>query len=245
MRVSALRPNAATKLGGPLLHLSETGSTNDRARELALAGASHGSVVVAESQTAGRGRQGRNWVAPPGAALTLSAVLRLEPSELQQLPLSAALATCEACEAVCGVETQVKWPNDIWIGGLKTAGILIEARPQAGWAVLGIGLNVNTREHEFPEELRETATSLRVALGEEVSRERVLDALLERLAARVCDRSEAVLDDYRRRDALVGRSVRWKGGAGTAGGIDEQGNLVVFTESGYRVTLDAGEVHLE
>ena len=240
-----LRPGVATALGGPLLHLGETGSTNDQARELALSGAPHGTVVLAESQTAGRGRQGRSWVAPPGSALTLSVLLRLEPDRLAQLPLAAAVAVCEACEAVCDVRTKIKWPNDVWIEGLKTAGVLIEARPQEGWAVVGIGLNVNTTTEQFPAELEGIATSLRIASGRPLERERLLDVLLGRLAARTSTEAASVLDYYRSRDALRDRQVRWKGGAGTAGGIDEHGNLIVFTESGYRVELDAGEVHLE
>ena len=164
MQLTALRPNASGVLGGPLVHLGEIGSTNDYARELALAGAVHGTVVLAESQTAGRGRQGRSWIAPPGSALTLSALLRLDRDRLALLPLAAAVATCEACEAVCEVEARIKWPNDVWLDGRKAAGILIEARPQEGWAVVGIGLNVNTAQ-QFPAELEGIATSLRIACG--------------------------------------------------------------------------------
>lgn len=245
MRLSALRPAASAALGGPLVHLGEIGSTNDRARELALAGAAHGTVVLAESQTAGRGRQGRSWIAPPGSALTLSALLRLDRDRLALLPLTAAVATCEACEAVCDVEARIKWPNDVWLDGRKAAGILIEARPQEGWAVLGIGLNVNTSADQFPPELAEIATSLRIAGGDELDRGLVLEALLERLAAHTSTDATNVLDAYRPRDALRDRPVSWAGGAGTAGGVDEHGNLVVFTDDGERLTLDAGEVHLE
>ena len=120
------------------------GSTNDHARALALAGAPHGTVVVAEQQTAGRGRQGRTWSAPTGRALTLSALVRLPAAALEPLPLAVAIAVCEACEAVAPVTCRIKWPNDVWIEGRKVAGVLIEARPQEGWAVIGIGLNVDT-----------------------------------------------------------------------------------------------------
>ena len=231
-------------LGGPLLHLDTTTSTNDRARELALAGAPTGTVVVAEQQTAGRGRQGRSWVAPRGSALTASIVLRPDEQLLRALPLLAPLAVCEACESVADVQTAIKWPNDVWIDGMKVAGILIESRPQERWATLGVGINVGTEVHDFPPELRDVATSLKIAAAADVSRELMLEALLARLDVRLRSDSESVLDDYRQRDALHGHAVRWAGGNGTAQGVDERGNLIVFTDAGERLELDAGEVHL-
>jgi BirA family biotin operon repressor/biotin-[acetyl-CoA-carboxylase] ligase len=247
-----LRPRAGTgRLGGPLIYLRETGSTNDRARELALGGAPHGTVVVAEQQTAGRGRQGRTWTSPPGAALTLSAVVRAARGEMALLPFAAALAVSEACEAVAPVRCEVKWPNDVWIEERKTAGILIETRLQEEWAVVGIGLNVDTAEDEFPPELRETATSLRVATGGEIDRETTVVALFDRLGAwtEALGDSEKVLPAFRERDALYGRTITWTRDAremsGEARGIEEDGTLVVFTGDGERVLLDAGEVHLE
>ena len=142
------------RLGTPRVHLRRTDSTNERAKELALSGAPHGTLVTAGEQTAGRGRQGRTWTAAPGEALLMSIVLReLRPT----LPLGAAVAICEALPVECAI----KWPNDIWVDGRKLAGILVEGRPQEGWAVLGIGLNVSTRA--FPPELSGIATSLRLA----------------------------------------------------------------------------------
>jgi len=226
-----------------------TGSTNDAARALAAAGAPDGTVVLAEEQTAGRGRQGRSWVAPRGRALTLSALVRAPAGSLELLPLAAAAAVCEACEAVTPVRCGVKWPNDVWVDGRKVAGILIEARPQEAWAVIGIGLNVATARDELPPELRETATSLALASGREVDRAAALRALLGRLAARVppADHAAAVAA-WRERDALHGRRIAWREGAerreGEARGIDARGSLVVFTQTGERVALDAGEVHL-
>ena len=140
-------------LGRPRLHLRTTGSTNDRARELAAAGAPHGTLVTAREQTAGRGRQGRTWIGPPGRALLLSLVLR----ELESLlPLRAGLAVAD----VAADDALVKWPNDVWIAGRKVAGVLVESRPQDGWAVLGIGLNVAVELAELPEELHATAGTL-------------------------------------------------------------------------------------
>jgi BirA family biotin operon repressor/biotin-[acetyl-CoA-carboxylase] ligase len=235
-------------LGGPVVHLDLTGSTNDLARDLAADGAPSGTVVLAEEQTAGRGRQGRTWVAPRGRALTLSVVLRAGDETLALLPLIAAVAVCEVCERVAPVTCAVKWPNDVWIDERKVAGILIEARPQEGWAVAGIGLNVDTTEEELPAELRESATSLRIATGGEVERERALSALLERLAEWLTGGRDRLLAAYRERDALTGRAIAWTVAGerleGEAGGVDDDGSLVVFTADGERHALGAGEVHL-
>jgi BirA family biotin operon repressor/biotin-[acetyl-CoA-carboxylase] ligase len=238
----------SNSLGGPVVHLAVTGSTNDRARELAAAGAPHGTVVLTEEQTAGRGRQGRSWLAAPGRALTLSIVLRLEGAAFELLPLTAAVAVCEGSERVAPVTCAIKWPNDVLIEGRKVAGILIEARPIEGWAALGIGLNVDASESELAPEIRETATSLRIASGDPVDRDAALGALLELLAERLGTARGPLLSAYRERDALYGREIAWsdrdRALEGRAEGIDDEGNLVVFTTDGKRRTLTAGEVHL-
>ena len=125
------------KLGSPHLHLKSVGSTNERASELAAAGAPHGTLVSADHQSSGRGRQGRDWIAPAGSSLLISLLLR-DPPEL--LPLTAAVAVAE----VCGPAARIKWPNDILLPNAgeapaKVAGILCETRPQENWAVVGIG----------------------------------------------------------------------------------------------------------
>ncbi|HEX2233750.1 MAG TPA: biotin--[acetyl-CoA-carboxylase] ligase [Thermoleophilaceae bacterium] len=221
-------------IGTPRVHWRRTDSTNERARELASAGAPHGTLVTAGEQTAGRGRQGRAWNAPPGSAVLMSVVLR-DFDEL--LPLAAAVATCDAVPLDC----MIKWPNDVWAGERKLAGILAEARPQEGWAVLGIGLNVTT--DEFPPELRDIATSLRLE-GASADSETVLQGLLAALERRLGEGAESILPAWRERDALKGRQVRWSGGEGIAAGIDDSGALQVQTDDGL-VTLEAGEVHLE
>jgi BirA family biotin operon repressor/biotin-[acetyl-CoA-carboxylase] ligase len=224
-----------TALGRPRAHWRVTDSTNERARELAAAGAPHGTLVTADEQTAGRGRQGRSWSAPPGSAVLMSLVLRdLRPD----LPLAAAVAVCEALPRL---EARIKWPNDVWVEGRKLAGILVEGRPQEGWAVLGIGLNVATEE--FPDELREIATSLRIATGEAPPVADVLEALLAGLSASLEAPPAGILAAWRERDALRGKPVRWAEGSGTAAGIDDSGALLVDTGDG-RLSLDAGEVHL-
>jgi BirA family biotin operon repressor/biotin-[acetyl-CoA-carboxylase] ligase len=221
-------------IGTPRVHHRLTDSTNGRAKPLAEAGAPHGTLVTADEQSAGRGRQGRVWTAPAGSAVLMSLVLR-ELDEL--LPLTAAVAICEGLPAAA----TVKWPNDVWIEGRKVAGILVEGRPQEGWAVLGIGVNVTT--DAFPAELAESATSLRLA-GVSTDPASALDALLDSLSRWLRAPSGAVLDAWRSLDALRGERVRWSGGEGVARGIDDSGALLVETRNGP-VTLDAGEVHLQ
>jgi BirA family biotin operon repressor/biotin-[acetyl-CoA-carboxylase] ligase len=220
-------------IGSPRVHHRLTDSTNERAKQLAAAGAPHGTLVTADEQTAGRGRQGRAWTAPPRSAVLMSVVLR----ELdERLPLTAAVALCEALP----VEAAIKWPNDVWIEGRKVAGILVEGRPQEGWAVLGLGVNVTTER--FPAELAESATSLRLA-GIDADPEAVLAGLLRSLSDWLGAPPARVLEAWRELDALKGERVRWSGGEGIADGIDDSGALRVETASGL-VTLDAGEVHL-
>jgi BirA family biotin operon repressor/biotin-[acetyl-CoA-carboxylase] ligase len=221
-------------IGTPRVHFRLTDSTNERARELAAAGAPHGTLVTADEQSAGRGRQGRTWTAGPRSALLMSVVLR----DLREtLPLVAAVAVCEALPLDCAI----KWPNDIWVKGRKVAGILVEGRPQEGWAVLGIGLNVRTAE--FPAELAETATSLRRE-GVDLQTEAVLESVLSSLSEWLPRPSASVLAGWRERDALFGRPVSWADGSGVGSGVDETGALLVDTAAG-RVALQAGEVHLE
>jgi len=234
------------RFGGPHRHFRLTDSTNSRARELAEAGAPRGTVVTATEQSEGRGRQGRTWSAPPGGALLYSAVLTPLDERHLMLPLAVPIAVCEAAEELSpGLECGIKWPNDVWVGGRKLAGILIEARPQDGWAVIGVGLNLAIEQDEFPPELRESAVSLAgagpgPAPTPEVAR-RALDAALDRWVE--ADPS-AVLAAWRERDALLGREIGWEDGSGVADGVDGSGRLVVVTGSGDRVALGAGEVHL-
>jgi BirA family transcriptional regulator, biotin operon repressor / biotin---[acetyl-CoA-carboxylase] ligase len=221
-------------LGRPRLHLRETTSTNDRARDLAARGAPHGTIVTAGVQTAGRGRQGRTWTAPPGSSLLLSLVLR---SSDGLLPLRAGLAVAD----LAGPGARVKWPNDVLIDGRKVAGILAEARPTEGWAVLGIGLNAALDLNHLPPDLRATAATLGRAPGE---LDAVLAELLVALDRRLAAPDDAVVRDLRERDALLDRPVAWNGGEGVGGGIDGAGRLLVRCADGSETALDAGEVHL-
>jgi len=225
----------SARLGTPRLHLRVTDSTSDRARALAVAGAPHGTLVTAGEQRAGRGRQGRTWSAPPGRALLLSLVLRDWP---QLLPIVGAVAVAD----VAGPGAAIKWPNDVLLDGRKLAGILAEGRQQEGWAVLGIGLNVAVRATDLPAELRDRAASLGL---EPAAIEPTLHDLLRALRRRLAQPTPDLLADYRARDALRGRALRWAQGAGVARGIDDSGRLLVERPDGTRAELDAGEVHLE
>jgi BirA family transcriptional regulator, biotin operon repressor / biotin---[acetyl-CoA-carboxylase] ligase len=223
-----------SRLGRPRLHLRETGSTNDRARALAADGAPHGTLVTAREQTAGRGRWGRTWVGPPGHALLMSLVVReLDPL----LPLRAGLAVAD----LAGEAARVKWPNDVWVDGRKVAGILVEARVQSGWAVLGIGVNVAVDIADLPAELHATAGTLgrRPAELEETLRE-----LLGTLERRLGEPVAASLQALRARDALLGREVAWDDGEGVGAGIDDLGSLLVRTHDERVIALRSGEVML-
>jgi BirA family biotin operon repressor/biotin-[acetyl-CoA-carboxylase] ligase len=240
--------------GHPHRHYRRTDSTNTRARELAAAGAPHGTVVTADEQTEGRGRQGRSWTAPPGKALLYSAVLRPLEDRHMTLPLAVPLAVCEAAEELePGTRCGVKWPNDVLVDGRKLAGVLIEARPQDGWAVVGVGLNFAVAPEEFPPELRDTAVSILSARPTDPAvpsashaaiRNRAKESLDRWLARWVAADVDEVLGAWRERDALRGREVAWDGGSGVADGIDDRGYLVVVTAAGDRVAIGAGEVHL-
>ena len=218
-------------VGRPRRHLRETTSTNELARALAMAGAPHGTLVTAGFQTAGRGRQGRTWTAPPGRALLLSLIVReLDPL----LPLRAGLAVAD----LAGPAALVKWPNDVLLDGRKVAGVLVEARPQEGWGVVGIGVNAAIDPAELPPELNAGTLGRRPA-----ELEATLDELLGHLDDLLARPAADVLAALRTRDALLDRPLSWSGGEGVGAGIDERGNLLVRASDGVEV-LDAGEVHL-
>ena len=231
-------------IGSPHRHYSSTDSTNERARTLAIAGASSGTVVTATKQSAGRGRYGRSWEAPPGKALLYSAILRPPAAEHPLLSLLAALATAEAIESAAAVRCEIKWPNDVWIEERKVAGILIESRPSQ-WAVVGIGINVSVEPEEFPEDLRWPAISVKRGASVQQLRLALNSTLTEWLRAP----HSGALAAYRSRDALSGREVEWTRSeasaalAGTAAGIDDAGNLTLRGPDGI-LTVSSGEVQL-
>lgn len=238
--------DGGTTFGVPRRHYRLVDSTNEQARALAIAGAPNGTVVTASEQTAGRGRRGRQWSAPRGKALLVSAILAPLGAEHALLPLAVPLAVCEAVESLAPIRCRVKWPNDVWCEGRKLAGVLIEAQPPE-WAVIGIGLNVSIEAEEFPDDLRQPATSV----GHGVGVASALAAVCERLGQWAAAPRERVVAEFEARDALRGRQVSWAGaggeegdGSGVADGVDDRGNLVVVRDDGQRVALGSGEVTL-
>ncbi|MCW2614066.1 MAG: biotin--[acetyl-CoA-carboxylase] ligase [Frankiales bacterium] len=228
-----LRPDALARAlepdGWRVEVLAETGSTNAVVAERASAGEGHGLVVVAESQTAGRGRLDRTWVSPPRAGLTMSVLVRpdLPADRWSWLPLLTGLAVANALSEHAGVEAVLKWPNDVLVDGKKVCGVLVEV-PEAGAAVLGIGLNVTTRADELP---HDGATSLALAGASTTDRGTLLRAVLRALTVVLAD-VDAARTAYRERCSSIGSRVRVElptGDAveGTADAVDDSGRLVV------------------
>jgi BirA family biotin operon repressor/biotin-[acetyl-CoA-carboxylase] ligase len=209
---------------GDIVILAVTDSTNRVAMEMAENGAKHGTVVVADAQTAGRGRMGRRWVSPAGKNLYVSLLLRpsVPTVDAPRLALVAGVALADAVEAV-GVPASLKWPNDLYCGGRKAAGILAEMASDPDGVrhvVIGVGLNVNMEEADFPPDLRDTSTSLRIRAGRVFRRvdvlARLLDAFGTRYAEFIGGGFASLRDGWDRRDFLRGRRVllRRQGGGG-------------------------------
>ncbi|MCW1883642.1 biotin--[acetyl-CoA-carboxylase] ligase [Luteolibacter flavescens] len=225
-----------------------TGSTNDDIRAAAQTGARAGLVIVAERQEAGRGRRGAAWVCPPGEGLAFSVLLRpSEPKALwPRLSLAAGLAVAEGLDRH-GVSAEVKWPNDVWIGGKKIAGILVEAGDD--FVVVGIGINVGVTA--FPDALESSATSLALECGEAPGLPPVLASILERLPvwqSKIGKDFDELLRNFRERCALTGKTVRLTCAdgivTGNAVGIGDGGELLIRTADGVRRIVQAEEVRV-
>jgi BirA family transcriptional regulator, biotin operon repressor / biotin---[acetyl-CoA-carboxylase] ligase len=218
---------------------AEIDSTNAEALRLAAAGEPAGLVVVADVQTAGRGRLGRSWWSEPGTALLASWLLRpdLEPERFPLLSIVAGVAAARAASVAGGLEVRLKWPNDLIVGGRKLGGILCESDGK-GAAVVGLGVNV--RQEAFPDEIRDAATSVVAAGGRVPSRAWLLSAALSAFGGRM-DPPESALDEYRALCDTIGRAVRVEreGGVltGTATGVADNGALIVDGQ-----TIAAGDV---
>jgi BirA family biotin operon repressor/biotin-[acetyl-CoA-carboxylase] ligase len=254
LRSRAVRPDG---LWREIEVVESTGSTNADLLARALAGEPEGTVLAAEEQRAGRGRMGRAWTSPPRAALTFSLLLKpaVPPARRGWLPLLTGVAVAEAVTKATGVETGLKWPNDLLAADAKLAGILAEAAGDA--VVVGIGLNVSTEPAEFPSPRPGAlpATSLRAAGAAAPDREDILLAILEgferwyrawQQAGGDPDRS-GLRPEYTRLCATIGRAVRAElpGGqalSGSAVGVDSDGRLLVLLSSGSEVAVAAGDV---
>jgi BirA family biotin operon repressor/biotin-[acetyl-CoA-carboxylase] ligase len=244
-------------VGRRLCCLGEVDSTNTYAKKLAIAGAADGTVVVADSQTAGRGRLDRSFQSPKGLGIYLTALLRPELPPEQLLPVTAlcAVAVSDAVERVCGLRPQIKWTNDLVLGGRKLCGILTEMslEGESGrlqYLVLGMGVNVLQRPENFSPEVRKFATSLAAELGHPVSRPALAAAEIEELdrlyAALRSGDTAAYLEVYRRDCVTLGREVQLLRADGsrehvTALDVDDRFGLVVRRESGETAVIRSGE----
>lgn len=243
-------------MGQTIYFYEETDTTNNRARELALEGAPEGTLVVAEKQTAGRGRRGKVWESPLGTGIWMSLVLRpqIMPAEASVLTLLCGLATAEAIEAKTGLSAGIKWPNDILINGKKAVGILTEMdceMSEVHFVIPGIGINVNTAS--FPPEIAEIATSLYLECGKTVSRRRLVHKVLERLEEHYetflrTGSFAAMLEDYRKHCITLGKEVHVLGREpffAEALDITPEGELLVRrADNGKEEVVFSGEVSI-
>lgn len=236
-----------------LLLFDRVGSTNDIASALARDGAAAGTTVLAEEQSAGRGRHGRRWHAPAGRALLLSTILRPRPATAPgTLPLRAGIAVARAIESCTGARCGIEWPNDVLVDGRKVAGILCEASlggDDGGFVVVGIGINVALEEADFPDgEVRRRATSLWLATGRPVDRGRLAGAVLRELMTGPGHDAGQLRGDVAaelaRRDTLRGRVVVEPDGRrlGVGDGVDPDGALRLRQPDGSVRRLTAGSV---
>lgn len=240
-------PDASPPLVPPIVRLPIVDSTQRVAFALAAAGAVDRTVVVADTQTAGRGRRGRQWRDEPGASVLVSIVVRprLAVGDLPKLSLATAVAVAEAIEAVAGLGARLKWPNDILVHGRKIAGILLESRMDAEPTVV-VGIGVNLRQHAFPAELAATATSVRLESGRLIERERMLQALLAAF-----DVWQAILETqgfapvrarWLQLAETIGRTVSIDARSGIAVDLDLDGALVFHDPAGRVQRVVAGEL---
>ena len=225
--------------GCEIVYFNETDSTNRQARMLAREGAAHGTLVIADTQSAGRGRRGRGWISPAGEGIFMSLIVRpqVHPSQVAKMSLTLALAVARAIEKETGLDARIKWPNDIVIGGRKVCGLLLEMDATAERVesiVAGVGINVH--QTAFDEEIVHTASSLDLLAGRCVSRSAIVRAFLSEFEQAMALADDVMMDAYRERSATIGQRVQVIGldgvYTGVARGITESGSLMVEDETG-------------
>ena len=231
-------------------------STNTHAKALAAAGAPHGTVLIANHQTGGRGRMGRSFHSPVGSGIYLSVILRPDhlPGELMHLTCAAGAAMCEAVESATGLCPGIKWINDLVWEGKKLGGILAELSldPTSGkcaYAVVGIGINCSQNAGDFPPEIAQIATSLKQITGETIDRSRLAAAMIKELhsmSENLVYGKESIMDFYRSHCVTIGKAVSVhrfdEVRHGTAMDMDADGGLIVRFSDGSIQTVSAGEV---
>ena len=235
----------------------ELDSTNNRLKALASQGASHGTVLIADRQTGGRGRMGRSFLSPPGVGIYMSILLRPEcaPQELMHLTCAVAAAMCRAVERSVGLRPGIKWTNDLVWGKQKFAGILTEMGLNAAggvdWTIVGIGVNCCQKAEDFPPDIRDRACSLAMATGQEIDRCRVVAAMMESLwemDASLFTGKEDMLRFYRKNCVTIGKDISVVGAGevrhGRALDVDDEGALVVQFSDSHVEAVNAGEVSI-
>lgn len=236
----------------------EVGSTNTLAKELAASGAPAGTILIADRQSAGRGRLGRTFLSPGGVGMYFSLILRpnCHPQELMHLTCAVAVAMCDAVESAFGFRPAIKWTNDLVVGGKKLGGILTELslNPKTGlvgYAVLGIGINCRQRPDDFHESIRDMACSARMITGQDVDRNQLASEMIracERMSRGLLTEQPQMLERYRRDCITLGRQISILRGDSVSHGmaldIDQEGGLVVRLDSGEIQTVTSGEVSI-
>ncbi len=250
-----LEKNLAGRLiGHKIYYFPEIGSTNDEAFRLGVEGAPEGTVVLADSQTKGRGRMQRIWHSPAGSNIYTSFILRphLPPAAAPQISLVAGVAVAELLEQYCPGKIELKWPNDVLLNGKKICGILAQmktAEEDVDFVVVGIGINVNIRENQFPVEIREIATSLSSEAGQEISRQDLIIRLYENFAKwykkLLQNGFAAIKEKWLNLAPMIGQNVQVihfnETVTGKAIGIDDTGSLIICTVQGEKMVINAGD----
>jgi BirA family transcriptional regulator, biotin operon repressor / biotin---[acetyl-CoA-carboxylase] ligase len=243
-------------LGRDLKVFDQVESTQNIAQAEAQQGAAEGTLIIAEEQTLGRGRQGRSWHSPPGKGIWMSLVLRprIPLQFTPQLTLLVSVAICRAIRRTADVEAVIKWPNDIFTGGKKVCGILLESNAEDErllYVIAGIGISVNIEEQDYPEQLREKATSLRIAAGRPISRERLIAEVLaefEKLYELYHEQGFGTIRSLWEALAMsLGQKVKATYGAGqqlegTAEALDDSGALIVRKSDGTLTKIYSGDI---
>lgn len=233
---------------GDIIVLDTVNSTNTYAKELAQNGAKHHTVVIANHQTAGRGRLGREFFSPSDTGLYMSIILRPDRCSLNptSVTIAAAVAVCRAIEKCCNTQPKIKWVNDIFLDGRKICGILAEAGTNSGaldYIIVGIGINVSTQN--FPADLNNIAGSL----GHDIDRNLIAGKILDELNRLhpICGNSE-LIDEYKNRSLVLGKKIDFTQNGetytGIATDINNEGNLIVTLENSETITLKSGEISL-
>ena len=235
-----------------IIQLERVDSTNRYARRLAAEGAAHGTLVIAEEQTEGRGRRGRSWISPAGEGIFMSLIIRpdCQTERVPMLSLQTALAVAQAIRRVTGLDAKIKWPNDIVVSGRKVCGMLLEMDADAdGVRSVVAGIGVNVHQMQFPEEIIHTASSLDLLSGRRISRMEIVHAFLtafEEVDIMAKENDGRFMDTYRAYSATIGQMVQViainETYTGTALDVTPSGTLIVLDGEGRRREVLAADV---